>query len=210
VFTGAARSVILPAVTTTGTPSIGSNIKRLRLAKGYRIQGDFAKALDVPQPRLADWENDRYKTPDLFSLLKMAKVLGCSIDVILEGIDKKYDLVRQKNDLVCHPDQVHSALSQGEVTKSDAENTDATRRLEHVLKELNDAALIFQELSELSSAWSGKAAEWTQRLIALQIDPIYALAGRQAPMGRSPSSGIPARRRSHTGPSDRRRRKRPA
>jgi transcriptional regulator with XRE-family HTH domain len=195
VFTGAARSVILPAVTTTGTPSIGSNIKRLRLAKGYRIQGDFAKALDVPQPRLADWENDRYKTPDLFSL---------------EGIDKKYDLVRQKNDLVCHPDQVHSALSQGEVTKSDAENTDATRRLEHVLKELNDAALIFQELSELSSAWSGKAAEWTQRLIALQIDPIYALAGRQAPMGRSPSSGIPARRRSHTGPSDRRRRKRPA
>jgi transcriptional regulator with XRE-family HTH domain len=193
-------------VTTTGTPSIGANIKRLRLAKGYRIQGDFAKALDVPQPRLADWENDRYKTPDLFSLMKMAKVLGCSIDALLAGFDKNYDLVSQKTDLLCQSAQVHSALSTRDRTKSSAESSDATRYFQSILKELSEAAGVFKELSILSTEWSTRASEWGARLTELQVQSAEALAGGQAAMGGRPSSGVSAGRGGRARPADRQRR----
>lgn len=74
--------------------SVGSNIRRLREAAGYRTQGAFAKALRVPQSRLSDWENDRYGIPEPANLLKIATVLRISIDALLDGVDQAYDDAR--------------------------------------------------------------------------------------------------------------------
>jgi transcriptional regulator with XRE-family HTH domain len=206
VFTRPDGSAILAPVTSTGKTSIGRNIKRLRIEKGFQTQGEFAKALDVPQPRLADWENDRYKAPDLASLLRMAKVLGYSVDVLLAGVDKEYDLVSQKTDLLCHPVQVHSALSTRDRTKSSAESSDATRYFQSILKELSEAAGVFKELSILSTEWSTRASEWGARLTELQVQSAEALAGGQAAMGGRPSSGVSAGRGGRARPADRQRR----
>lgn len=74
-------------------PTIGENIRKLRVAAGYRHQGEFAKRVGVPQSRLSDWENDRYKTIDTPSLLKLAKAIGCPIGALLHGVDADYDVV---------------------------------------------------------------------------------------------------------------------
>jgi transcriptional regulator with XRE-family HTH domain len=163
--------------------TIGGNIKRLRKQAGYETQGAFAEAIKVPQPRLADWENDRYKRPELPNLIRMAKALGVSVDVILAGVDPEYDRLSHKSDLPFHSDQVDSAKiarTQGS-THSDADSSDTTRRLESVLKELLDAAGIFGELAELSADWSARATEWQQRLTALTLQSVPR---RQTPVAR--------------------------
>lgn len=72
-------------------PTVGENIRRLREAAGFRTQGAFAAALGVPQPRLSDWENDRYAGgPETTNLLKIAKTLAVSIDDLLVGVDPEY------------------------------------------------------------------------------------------------------------------------
>lgn len=76
--------------------TIGRNVVRLRLAAGIKTQDEFARKLGVPQPRASDLENARYKLPALKTLLKAAKVLGCSLDDILEGVDADYDQIRRK------------------------------------------------------------------------------------------------------------------
>lgn len=71
--------------------TIGENIRRLRIAAGFAEQKPFAQALSVPQGRVSDWEHDRYGLPDTATLMKIAKTLGVSIDVLLSGIDPHYD-----------------------------------------------------------------------------------------------------------------------
>lgn len=71
--------------------TIGENIRRLRIAAGFAEQKPFAEALSVPQSRVSDWEHDRYGLPDTVTLMKIAKTLGVSIDVLLAGIDPQYD-----------------------------------------------------------------------------------------------------------------------
>ncbi len=70
---------------------IGGNIKRARVDAGITTQAEFAKRLGVPQPQLSDWENDRYGTPDVTTLLKIAATIACSLDVLVKGIDRAYD-----------------------------------------------------------------------------------------------------------------------
>src|SRR6059058_1554641 len=73
--------------------TIGENIRHVRERAGYGRgkQGEFAKQAGVSQTRLSDWENDRFGTPDLKSLLKIAKAGGVSIDTLLAGLDPDYD-----------------------------------------------------------------------------------------------------------------------
>lgn len=85
--------------------SIGSNIRRLRERKGFKTQAAFAKHLDVPQPRLSDWENDRSAVLELPNLLKIAKALDVSVDVLLLGWDEQYDALIAR-DLVRHSGEV--------------------------------------------------------------------------------------------------------
>ena len=91
--------------------TIGENIARLRMEAGHKKQGDFAGVLGVPQGQLSDWENNRYGLLDTDTLIKIAKVLGCSIDRLIAGVDPTYDAVVAR-DLV-RPDRVvESALTQ--------------------------------------------------------------------------------------------------
>lgn len=73
--------------------TVGQNIKALREAAGYKTQGAFAEKLGIPQPRLNDWENSRYKTIALTNLLLVAKTLRVSVDDLLRGVDLDYDRV---------------------------------------------------------------------------------------------------------------------
>ncbi len=75
--------------------SLGQNIKRLRIAAGISTQRALADRLHVPQPQVSDWENDRYGTLETQTLMKLAKVLRCTIDQLLDGVDPDYDQVRE-------------------------------------------------------------------------------------------------------------------
>ena len=75
--------------------SLGQNIKRLRIAAGISTQRALADRLHVPQPQVSDWENDRYGTLETQTLMKLAKVLRCTIDQLLNGVDPDYDQVRE-------------------------------------------------------------------------------------------------------------------
>ena len=75
--------------------SLGQNIKRLRVAAGISTQRALAERLHVPQPQVSDWENDRYGTLETPTLMKLAKVLHCTIDQLLNGVDPDYDQVRE-------------------------------------------------------------------------------------------------------------------
>lgn len=74
---------------------VGRNIRRLRVAAGIRTQRELADRLGVPQPRVSDWENDRYAALEMPTLLRIAKVLRCSVDQLLAGVDPDYDRVRE-------------------------------------------------------------------------------------------------------------------
>jgi transcriptional regulator with XRE-family HTH domain len=205
VFTRVEELAMLCPVRT-----LGQNIRELREGRGFKTQRAFALALKVEQSRLADWETNRYKSIEFANLVLMAKVLRTSIDVLIEGVDPEYDLIRQKSDLPFHIDQLHSALTKPGVPHGNATDADTTRRLEHAISELHAAATLFEELASASADWNTRAKNWRDRIIDLQREPIHALARRQAPMGSRPSSGVPASAGGHARPADRRRRKRPA
>ena len=86
-------------VTLNGV-SLGQNIKRLRMAAGLSTQRALADRLHVPQPQVSDWENDRYGALETQTLIKLAKVLRCSIDELLDGVDPDYDQVREEREAV--------------------------------------------------------------------------------------------------------------
>ena len=75
--------------------SLGENIKRLRTVAGIQTQKAFAELLGVPQPRVSDWENDRYTVLEIPTLIKLAKVFHCSVDELLAGVDPDYDRIRK-------------------------------------------------------------------------------------------------------------------
>jgi transcriptional regulator with XRE-family HTH domain len=120
--------------------SVGQNIKRLREAKGYKTQGEFAAALEVPQPRVSDWENDRYDLPDTASLLKIAKKLKVSIDELLTGVDNDYDAVRR--DLPDHGRLGSSALPGGPDDSAQARLLEAIESRDAYIKALQDVLAI--------------------------------------------------------------------
>ena len=74
--------------------SLGKNIKRLRAVAGIRTQKGFAELLGVPQPQVSDWENDRYPVLEVYSLIRLAKALHCSVDELLVGFDPDYDRIQ--------------------------------------------------------------------------------------------------------------------
>lgn len=71
--------------------SLGENIKRFRAVAGLRTQKELAELLGIPQPRVSDWENDRYGVLGISSLVRLASVFRCSVDVLLAGVDAEYD-----------------------------------------------------------------------------------------------------------------------
>ena len=74
--------------------SVGRNIKRLRLEAGIWTLRAFAKRLGVLDPQLSEWENDRHAMLSVSTLVRIAKVLRCSVDDLLVGVDPEYDRAR--------------------------------------------------------------------------------------------------------------------
>ena len=74
--------------------SVGRNIKRLRLEAGISTPRAFAERLGVLDAQLSDWENDRYVLLRVPTLVRIAKVLRCSVEDLLEGVDPEYDRAR--------------------------------------------------------------------------------------------------------------------
>ena len=102
--------------------SLGQNVKRLRVAAGIPTQRALADRLHVPQPQVSDWENDRYAILETLTLIKLAKVLRCSIDDLLEGVDPDYDVVRRARAAARRsaPPPRHAARGRGQVRESAA------------------------------------------------------------------------------------------
>lgn len=59
-------------------------IHKYRLANGMS-QVELAKRLDVSQNTVSQWETGNRK-PDIVTLKKLAKILGCTADELLEPI----------------------------------------------------------------------------------------------------------------------------
>ena len=74
--------------------SVGRNIKRLRLEAGISALRAFAERLGVLDAQLSDWENDRHAMLSVSTLVRIAKVLRCSVDDLLVGVDPEYDRAR--------------------------------------------------------------------------------------------------------------------
>ena len=91
--------------------SLGRNIKRLRWEAGLHTQKALADLLGVPQPRVSDWENDRYAVLETLTLVRIAKGLRCSLDELLDGVDPDYDRIRQADrDPAVDPSRAGSPL----------------------------------------------------------------------------------------------------
>ena len=75
--------------------SVGRNIKRLRLEAGICTLRAFAERLGVLDAQLSDWENDRYVVLKVRTLVRIAKVIRCSVDDLLVGVDPEYDRARR-------------------------------------------------------------------------------------------------------------------
>jgi len=67
-------------------------------------QGDFADRLGLTQPSISAWERDE-ALPSADQLPRIARVLGCSVEDLVVGVDPAYDRLRSKGrDLPDHAD----------------------------------------------------------------------------------------------------------
>lgn len=60
-------------------------IHKFRIAKGYS-QTELSKLLNVSQNTISQWESGARK-PDIITLKKLAYILGCTTDELLEPIE---------------------------------------------------------------------------------------------------------------------------
>ena len=67
--------------------SFGENVKRLRERVGLARAKTLAKSIGVAPSVVSRWENDKTGLPEGPTLLKLAKVLDCSLDDLLDGVD---------------------------------------------------------------------------------------------------------------------------
>jgi transcriptional regulator with XRE-family HTH domain len=71
--------------------TFGDNVKRLRLAAGFKRAKHLAEAIEVAGSVVSRWENNKASSTDSGTLIKLAKTLGCSVGDLLRGVDAEYD-----------------------------------------------------------------------------------------------------------------------
>jgi transcriptional regulator with XRE-family HTH domain len=75
--------------------TFGSNLKRLREERtDFKTKKSLAAALGVASSVVSRWENDVTGLPETPTLLKLSKLLNCSVEELLIGIDPDYDALR--------------------------------------------------------------------------------------------------------------------
>lgn len=75
-------------------PKFGENVRRLRIAAGLKYGYQLAKELEVDPSVVSRWEQNKTGLPETPTLLRLAKVLGVSVDDLLAGVDPDYERVR--------------------------------------------------------------------------------------------------------------------
>lgn len=78
--------------------TFGDNLKRIRQDRKMKST-ELARALRVPPSTVSQWELES-GLPGTRTLFKVAKVLRCSVEDLLAGIDSDYDEMR--GDLIRH------------------------------------------------------------------------------------------------------------
>lgn len=68
--------------------SIGQRISGARLAKGYRVQADFARACGMDRQYIHNLENDKVVKADPHNLARIAKLLGVGLNWLVTGEGK--------------------------------------------------------------------------------------------------------------------------
>jgi transcriptional regulator with XRE-family HTH domain len=149
--------------------SFGANLKRARLAAGFRKAKDFALALGVKPPVVSEWEHDKGGLPETPTLLRIAKATGTSVESLLVGVDPEYDHLLAEQYIrkplrnttpVPNDEAVEGTLEDGGVTDgthaelpSDRVTLAITlRRLEHALEQLAPVGQILADARALRDA----------------------------------------------------------
>lgn len=74
--------------------TFGQNFRELQKRSG-KTGVEIANELKVGPPLIAGWRNDRAGLPETPTLFRIAKVLHCTVDELLQGIDPEYDSIRR-------------------------------------------------------------------------------------------------------------------
>lgn len=126
-------------------PSFGDNLKKWMDRRG--INGvKLAESLEVQGPTVSQWLNEPV-SPRADTLIKLSKVLRCTVDDLLIGVDVDYDELRRE--LSCQTKEEESDPERGsDVPASPVE----VSRIEAQYRELADAtAAIASDLFDLAS-----------------------------------------------------------
>ena len=75
---------IEPKTTSPLRAAFARRLEAARIAAGYATMRDFAEALGVQEARYRRWEAAETE-PDIFNLVKIAKLSGASLDALLAG-----------------------------------------------------------------------------------------------------------------------------
>lgn len=75
---------------TQQVPTFGENAKRIRTMRNL-TQAQVAERLGVHQGQLSNLESGKSGDPTLPTILRLARVLGCQVEELVEGTDPEYD-----------------------------------------------------------------------------------------------------------------------
>lgn len=133
-----ALGYLFPSVAT-----FGGNLTKLRERAGFKTAKALADALDVVPSMISKLENDQQGLPEGPTLLRLAKALRCSVEELLEGVDRDYDDIRSRV-LRIPTDGGGVAITpfQAELLERWALLTDPSRHsLQNIIWDLSDAAV---------------------------------------------------------------------
>lgn len=129
--------------------TLGGNIRKLRQAVEPELaQLELDRRSGVPRGTIATLEANRHAEPRFSKVLKVAKGLSVSLDVLVRGIDADYDLV-----LMRHTPTVKGTIPFKVGDPDVAPQADArklqerTEQLEQLYRKINDFAI---ELGDLA------------------------------------------------------------
>lgn len=125
--------------------TFGENLREQQAKAGMRTK-ELARRLGVVNSAVSGWRHDKAKAPDLSTFLKLAKVLGCSVDDLLKGYDPDYDHVIAERDLIRQLTDQKSGLP----PTSGGPNDPAAARVFELESELEALKAAFEEVHHVA------------------------------------------------------------
>jgi transcriptional regulator with XRE-family HTH domain len=152
---------------------IGAAIKAKR--KPLMTQGEFAAKLGLTQPSVSAWEReDSMPTADI--LPKIARILKCSVDDLVIGLDAEYDRVRATYPVPAVREDGASNASEAyaPATPRRADDGPATRHVEPAIPESlaadSAAPYLFDIARELAETTAARLRAIAEALVAREAE----------------------------------------